>query len=309
VELRQLEAFVAVASELHFGRAADRLHLAQPTLSELVRRLERELGTPLFDRTTRRVALTGAGVELLGRAKVILDDVASATAAVRRMAHGDAGSVLMGITPPVATILAPHLRDAMTAEAPEVELVVQRMWLPDLVRSVAEGSIDVALTCGLIPQADGVVGEVFCGERLLVSLRKDHRLAARDTVTLADLAHDVLGVPSDSLFPAWALAQRQALATAAITPPSVVLAATDLAAATWTAQPEIEWVLMTRSVLAAAPGTVAVPVTPEQLVPYTLQWNPDRARTAAVARFVRLVLTADVPPGWHSQPGHLRHPT
>jgi DNA-binding transcriptional LysR family regulator len=308
VELRQLEAFVAVASELHFGRAADRLHLAQPTLSELVRRLERELGTPLFERTTRRVALTGAGVELLGRAKVILDDIASATVAVRRMASGEAGSVLMGITPPVATILAPHLRDAMAAEAPDVELVVQRMWLPELLRSVADGSIDVALTCGVIPQPDGVVGEVFCGEPLLVALREDHRLAAADAVALAELAHDVLGVPSDSLFPAWALAQRQALASAAITPPSVVLAATDLAPTSWTAQPEIQWVLMTQSILASAPGTVTVPVMPEHLVPYTLQWNPDRARTAAVARFVRLARTADVPPGWHSQPGHLRHP-
>jgi DNA-binding transcriptional LysR family regulator len=67
VELRQLEAFVAVATELHFGRAAERLHVAPPTLSELIRRLERELGTPLFTRTTRQVAMTSAGAELLAR--------------------------------------------------------------------------------------------------------------------------------------------------------------------------------------------------------------------------------------------------
>lgn len=298
---------MAVAVELHFGRAAGRLHLAQPTLSELVRRLERELGTPLFTRTTRRVALTGAGVELLGRAKVILDDAAAATAAVRRIAHGDAGSVRMGITPPVAPILAPHLRDALIADAPDVELIVQRMWLPDLARAVAEGSIDVVLTCGVVSEPDGVVGEVFFGEPLLVGLRSNHRLAARDTVALADLAYDVLGVPSESLFPAWALAQRQALSSAGCEPPSVVLDATDLAATAWTSQAEVEWVLMSPSVMATAPGMVAVPVSPEQLVPYTLQWNPDRAQTAAVARFVRLALTSDVPPGWRSQSGHLRH--
>ena len=68
VELRQLEAFVSVATELHFGRAAERLHVSAPTLSELIRRLERELGTPLFTRTTRRVAMTSAGEELLARA-------------------------------------------------------------------------------------------------------------------------------------------------------------------------------------------------------------------------------------------------
>ena len=98
MELRQLEAFVAVATELHFGRAAERLHLAAPTLSELIRRLERELGTPLFTRTTRRVAMTSAGTELLARSKVILDEVA----AVRRVAAGEAGTVRLGITTPVA---------------------------------------------------------------------------------------------------------------------------------------------------------------------------------------------------------------
>ena len=67
MEFRQLEGFVAVATELHFGRAAEKLGIAQPTLSELVRRLEREMGTSLLARTTRRVALTGAGAELLER--------------------------------------------------------------------------------------------------------------------------------------------------------------------------------------------------------------------------------------------------
>jgi DNA-binding transcriptional LysR family regulator len=151
MELRQLEAFVAVATALHFGRAAEQLHIAQPTLSELVRRLEREVGTPLLTRTTRRVTLTSAGFELLGRAKVILDDVAAATAAVRRIAAGDAGTVRVGIVPPVAPVLAPHLVEALLQRAPEVELVVRRMWAPDLARAVAEGTVDVAITCGLVP--------------------------------------------------------------------------------------------------------------------------------------------------------------
>jgi DNA-binding MarR family transcriptional regulator len=107
VELRQLEAFVAVATELHFGRAAERLHIAPPTLSELVRRLERELGAPLFTRTTRQVALTSAGAELLTRSKVLLDEAAAAKAAVRRVADGEEGTVRLGITPPAAPVLAP----------------------------------------------------------------------------------------------------------------------------------------------------------------------------------------------------------
>ena len=307
MELRQLEAFVAVATELHFGHAAQRLHMGQPTLSELVRRLEREVGTPLLTRTTRRVALTGAGVELLGRAKVILDDVAAAAAAVRRIAHGDAGTVRMGITPPVAPVLAPHLHDALDLQAPDVELVVQRMWLPDLARAVADGAVDVAMTCGLVPDPAGVISEVFCAEPLFVALRTDHRLADHDTVALADLSRDRLGIPSDALFPAWALAQRQALDAADAAPPTVVLDATDLAATSWTVQRDVDWILVTASLSGAPTGTAVRPISPPQLVPYTLQWNPDRAPTAAVARFVHLVLTLDPPAGWFTQPSHLRH--
>lgn len=107
MELRQLEAFVAVATELHFGRAAEQLRIGQPTLSDLIRRLERELGAPLLTRTTRKVALTGAGQELLGRAKVILDEVAAAAAAVRRTAQGETGTVRVAITPPCGTCSGP----------------------------------------------------------------------------------------------------------------------------------------------------------------------------------------------------------
>ncbi|MDQ2813018.1 MAG: LysR family transcriptional regulator [Actinomycetota bacterium] len=307
MELRQLEAFVAVAAELHFGRAAQHLHLSQPTLSELIQRLERELGTPLLTRTTRRVALTGAGSELLGRAKVILDELAAAKAAVRRIAAGDAGTVRVGITPPVAPVLGPHLRDALAVQAPDVVLDMQRMWLPNLETAVADGTIDVAITCGLVPDPDGVVGEVFCAEPLLVGLRPDHRLAGQTTVTLADLAHDVLGTPSQTLFPAWALCQQQALAAVQITPPTVTLDATDLTATAWTDQPGADWILLIASLISPHTPGVVRPVTPQQLVPFGLQWNPEQAQTAAVARFVRLALSIAPPPGWQTQPGHLRH--
>ncbi|MEE6134838.1 LysR family transcriptional regulator [Mycobacterium sp. 050128] len=307
MELRQLEAFVAVAIELHFGRAAKKLHMGQPTLSELVQRLERELGAPLLTRTTRRVALTNAGTELLGRAKVILDDVASATAAVRRLAQGDAGTVRLGITPTVAPVLAPHLAVALQAAAPEVELIVRRMWLTDLDRAVADGTVDVAITCGLVPDPPGVVGEVFCGEPLLVELRTDHRLATRDTVALADLAGETLGMHSEALFPAWALAQRQALAAAGASPPTVELADFDLSAGQWTSQTGVDWILKTRSIAGPEVHSLIRPVVPRQFVPYTLQWNPDRAPTAAVSRFVHLALTAQVPSCWVTQPDHLHH--
>lgn len=307
MELRQLEAFVAVGTQLHFGRAAQNLHMGQSTLSDLIRRLEREMGTQLLTRSTRRVALTPAGAELLDRARVVLDEVACAAAAVHRLAQGDAGTVRVGITPPVGRVLAPHLATALHAEAPEVDLVVQRMWLTDLNRAVAEGTVDVAITCGRVSDPPGVIGKVFCGELLLVGLRNSHRLATRDAIALAELAGETLGVHSDALFPAWALAERQALDAAGMSPPTVELVNSDLSACQWTAQPDVDWVLTTASIAGAEMTTPMRPVVPTQLVPYVLQWNPDRASTAAVSRFVRLALTADVPTGWVTQPDHSRH--
>ncbi len=308
VELRELEAFVAVASELHFGRAAERLYISAPSLSELIQRLERELGTPLFIRTTRRVAITGAGTELLTRAKTILGEVAAAQAAVRRIAGGEAGTIRLGITPPAAPTLAPHLLRLFKAQAPQVTVVTKRMWMPGLIDALATGDVDVAITCGLLPEPDDTASEVFCGEPLLVGVRQDHRLADRQHVALAELSNDVLGTPAD-LFPAWVLSQRQALDQAGITPTTVPLDDTDLAAARWVDQDSVDWILLIASLTGTHRQTIFLPVDPCQLVPFTLQWKPARASITAVARFVQTALTAEPPPGWQTLPGHLSHQT
>jgi DNA-binding transcriptional LysR family regulator len=307
VEVHQLEAFVEVAVELHFGRAARKLHMGQPGLSGLIRRLERELGTPLFTRTTRRVALTGAGVELLARSKVILDDLNDAVAAVQAIAAGAAGMVRVGIAPPVAPVLAPHLCRLFAAEAPEVTVTVEPMWLPDLRHAVEDGTIDVLITCGDIPIPVGVVSAVLCAEPLLVGLRPGHRLTGRDHVQLADLAHEMLGRTPEHVFPGWAMCQRQALRAAALDPPSLPLEDTDLSASHWLGQPDVDWIMLIGSLAKTHTGTVIKRVKPVQLVPFTLQWNPRRASTRAVARFVRTALTADPPAGFVTQPGHLRY--
>ena len=298
---------MAVATDLHFGRAAERLHMAPPTLSELIRRLERELGTLLFTRTTRQVAMTSAGAELLVWSKVILDAVAAADAAVRRVAGGEAGTVRLGITPSAAPVLAPHLVSQFTAEAPQVTVDLQRMWLPAMTDALISGRIDVAITCGLIPAPEGIANEVFCAEPLLVGLRPGHRLAGRDVIALGDLAQDVLGTTPADLFPAWALSQRQALEQAGISPPAIDLADPDLTATRWADQQDIDWILLIPSLAAAHTKTVVRPVASGQLVPFTLQWNPNRAHTTAVARFVHTALTAELPPGWRTQPDHLHH--
>lgn len=298
VELRQLEAFVTVARELHFGRAANVLHLGQPTLSEMIRRLERELGTALFTRTTRRVALTAAGEELLPRASDILERVADAATAVRLIERGEGGTVHIGITPPVAPVLMPHLQALCETYLVGVELDVHRMWLPALTSAVAAGTVDVAITCGLLPESSGVVNHVLCAEPLLVALRPDHRLAGQDSVAVTDLADDVLGVPDPGLFPAWELAVRQALADHHVDPPTAILSAPDLGAAQWADQVEVDWVLLVSSLSKDHSPTLTRPASPPAYVPYTLQCCENRSTIPAVAKLVELARTSQPPVGW-----------
>ncbi|BBY30327.1 LysR family transcriptional regulator [Mycolicibacterium sediminis] len=299
MELRQLEAFVAVATELHFGRAAEKLQIGQPSLSDMVRRLEREMGTELLTRTTRRVALTGAGTELFERAKVILNEVAVAGAAIQRISTGDAGTVRLGITPLAAPILANHLVEVLRTQAPDVDLVITRMWLFHLQQALADETVDVAISCGIVPDVPHAASEVICAEPLLVCLRPDHRLADRPEVALTELAGETLGIQSELLFPAWVLAQRQVLASAGISPRTVELVDNHVSAATWASQNEVDWILSTGSIVDQGMAAVARPVISPRVVPYTLQWIPDRVSNGAVSRFVDFAGGPQaVPAGW-----------
>jgi hypothetical protein len=117
----------------------------------------------------------------------------------------------------------------------------------------------------------------------------------------------VLGLTDSALFTAWALSEQQALTAASIRPPTVLLSATELAARHWLDQADVDWILLIPSLSALHADTAVRPVTPPQLVPFTLQWCPDRADTAAVGRFVDVALTCLLPPGWRTLPGQLRH--
>jgi hypothetical protein len=115
------------------------------------------------------------------------------------------------------------------------------------------------------------ISEVFAAEPLLVGLRPGHRLTGQDSIQLAELEHDVLGRVRNSLFPGWALIQRQALEAAGVRPPTVDLKDTDLAAGRWLEQPGVDWIMLIPSLAAAHSATVIKPVRPVQLVPFTLQ--------------------------------------
>ena len=151
LELRQLRYFVTVAEELHFGRAAQRLHMTQPPLSQTIAALEETLGAPLFLRTRRQVELTPAGAALLPEARRLLEQAAAMPDLVRRAAAGESGRLALSfVTPADYSVLPPLLRD-FTAAFPNVELVLQEATTDLQVDDLLQGRIDAGLLIPPLP--------------------------------------------------------------------------------------------------------------------------------------------------------------
>jgi DNA-binding transcriptional LysR family regulator len=188
IELRQLRAFVAVAEERHFGRAAERLHIAQPPLSQTIRRLEAELGAPLLYRTTRRVDLAPAGEVLLARARAILAAVDGAEEDARRAARGEYGRLSIGFTGSATYALLPSLATILRANLPGVELDLHgEMLTPAQVAGLLDGALHIGL---LRPPVDDPALSLATIRRepLVAVLPHGHRLAGADSVALEELA-------------------------------------------------------------------------------------------------------------------------
>ncbi|MFE3032361.1 LysR family transcriptional regulator [Streptomyces canus] len=197
LEVRQLRYFVAVAEELHFGRAADRLGMAQPPLSRTIRDLERQLGVTLFERTTRQVKLTGAGEVLLRDARTALEAV---TAAAHRARHAGSASprLRIALKADIDGGLLPQILDAYGTDpaALPAELVLGGFGAQP--QAVRDGLADVALV--LHPVDDrGLDGAPLLTEPVLVAMAATDPLAARTQLCLADLAGRSLpnGAPAD----------------------------------------------------------------------------------------------------------------
>ncbi|MEV7346803.1 LysR family transcriptional regulator [Streptomyces sp. NPDC093544] len=188
LETRELRYFVAVAEELHFGRAAQRLGIAQPPLSRAIRQLERRLGVQLLDRDRRKVALTGAGSVLLREARVALDAVAAAARRTRRAE--DLQRPLVLVTKAGAShellqrLLASSAADTDTAP---VEVVLCEVG--EQARFLRSGRADVALMHRPVDDLAGFDTEDLCTEGQVALLPSGHPLAARPQLTLADVGN------------------------------------------------------------------------------------------------------------------------
>jgi DNA-binding transcriptional LysR family regulator len=188
MELRHLRAFVAVAEEKHFGRAADRLHMAQPPLSQQIRRLEQDLGVPLLHRTTRKVELAPAGEVLLERARRLLADAEAAREDARRAARGEVGRLAVGFTGSATYALLPALARALRAELPGVELGLHgEMLTPAQVAGLDAGTLDLGLLRPPV-RHHALHVEVVVREPLVAVLPQTHPLAQGNEVPVERLA-------------------------------------------------------------------------------------------------------------------------
>lgn len=184
LETRHLRCFVALAEELHFGRAAARLHIAQPALSQLIQRVERGLEAQLFERTQRRVEMTDAGRVLLPEARRILRDIDRVTEDVRLVQRGEAGTMTLGFVGSAADDVLPRLVAAYGARHPRVAVRLeegttaqQLDWLRDerIAAGLARTPVD----------ADWVSVMVVMRESLVLAVSDGHSLADQSSVELA----------------------------------------------------------------------------------------------------------------------------
>jgi DNA-binding transcriptional LysR family regulator len=189
MELRDLRYFVAVAQHRNFSRAAEQLHVSQPALSEQIRKLEDELGAPLFERTSRGAMLTDAGAALLPQARSVLAQADVAAETVRMVAHGVAGTLTIGLIDSAALGILPPLVRRFTARYPNVKLRLRELGTRRQLEAVEAGDIDVGIVGGPVWH-DGIAGQRIATESLLVALPAEHRLAAQKAVRLADLRDD-----------------------------------------------------------------------------------------------------------------------
>lgn len=185
-ELRHLRAFVAIGEELHFGRAAQRLRMTQPPLSQLLKQLESQVGAQLVRRTTRHVELTPSGSLFLERARAILSAAQHAARDAARAADGHAGKLVCGFVPSAAYQFLVPMITAFRKDFPDVELQFREMTSGRQLEALRRATIDIAIlrTPSVAANFDKAV---VLREPLVVALPNAHPLAGRTAITLHEL--------------------------------------------------------------------------------------------------------------------------
>ncbi|MFI5806216.1 LysR family transcriptional regulator [Streptomyces sp. NPDC051561] len=187
MQFQQLRYFVAVAESRHFTRAAEELHVAQPSLSQQIRALERELGADLFTRARGNIALTDAGEALLPLARRILADTDTARHEVQELAQLRRGRVRLGATPSLCTGLLPEVLRTFHDAHPGIHLLIEESGSHDLVRELARGALDLALVVLPLPTPSPALTTVELLHEDLVVVSSPAARAPRHPVRVTDL--------------------------------------------------------------------------------------------------------------------------
>jgi DNA-binding transcriptional LysR family regulator len=189
MELRTLRYFVALAEELHFGRAAKRLSMTQPPLSQAIAGLERELGVRLLERTRRKVALSRAGAAFLDEARATLARAAQAGEAARRAHRGESGSLAVGYLAATAFTLLPLVLRDFRRAFPDVKLELRELTIPQQFTALLKGDIEIGLLRPPVGQAE-LASETILSEPFVLALPARHPLSALKRVPAKRLAEE-----------------------------------------------------------------------------------------------------------------------
>lgn len=189
MDLRHLRYFVAVAEELHFTKAAERLHIAQPPLSKQIRQLEAEMGVTLLQRTNRHIELTDAGRVFLDKARQILQATSSAITETQRTQRGEIGKLAVGFFEHTSYTFLPPILRAYRQRYPTVEVLLR--WFPvvEQVHALERGDVDISFVRP-VAAFDDIASETLLKERFVLALPSDHHLAHADAVELSECAEE-----------------------------------------------------------------------------------------------------------------------
>ncbi|NVK19989.1 MAG: LysR family transcriptional regulator [Methylocystaceae bacterium] len=184
--LRQLQYLVAVDDERHFGRAAERVHVAQPTLSAQLSTLEHRLKTRLFDRSRKGVSPTPAGQEIIARARKIISEVDGLIDFAKQIDTPLSGRLRLGVPPTIGPYILPHIVPSLHQQFPQLKLFINEGAPSDIQLQLSEGKLDVALSPLPIVTTKLNYAEIF-EEQLFVVMARDHNLANKKEISGADL--------------------------------------------------------------------------------------------------------------------------
>lgn len=190
MELRHLHYFLAVAEELNFSRAADRLHMAQPPLSQQIRQLESELGFSLFHRTKRRVQLTEAGQIFLVEVQQVLRQLEQAVEIGRQASRGDVGQLAIGFVSSTAYNILPPILQTFRRQVPGVVLELQELTTREQLQALAEGKLDIGFVRPPVEEPGFESATIF-QEPLIVALPEAHSLRTASTLSVRSLANEL----------------------------------------------------------------------------------------------------------------------